>query len=210
MKVVVKKKTSNTSTKKSKGKVYRDKYGDRYITKWNFDASEKMLIEDQHIVVRLVSKSMNRSGSDWSLHIPTMPNKASDYWYNTYTFNITNNRNYPITVLRRASDVGSIGYEISDYYFFTLDKQYFYHDDDPDPRCDGFGLLSDGDVSINPGETKQITWTQPEAYSYSNGPGHENGVKNHWISLRYRDESGYTRLIYWDLSRNDFAFSTLL
>ena len=62
MKVVVKKKIPYTSTKKNKGKVYRDKFGDRYITKWDFDESQKMLIEDQHIVVRLVSKSMNRSG----------------------------------------------------------------------------------------------------------------------------------------------------
>ena len=190
--------------------MYRDKYGDRYITKWNFDESQKMLIEDQHIIVNLVGKSINRSNSDWSQKIPANPDKSGAYWYNTYTFDITNHRNYPITILRRASDVGSLNFDKSDYYYHTLRKLYFDHDDDPDPIFDGYGLLSDSEVVIQPGETKRITWTQPEAMSYSNGPGHENGIVGHWISLRYRDESGHTRMIYWDLGRNDFAFSTLL
>lgn len=197
MKVTVKK-SAKTTPKQTKKYVNKD--GIPYVGKWEWAASDKMFIEDQHIGMKLLSRSLNDNNGMWKRDSVTtndpVPNMDCN---NTYTFEITNNQDRPIVVKNMAVDVGS-GHSESDYYIHVLHLQKYLSVYYCPSIWDGFAILSGSDVTIPAHSSKVITWSQPEAVSIYNIHTDER-----WIRVMYKDGYGRKNALSWCPYYEDFA-----
>ena len=169
------------------------KRGNRYVVKWGSD--KKMFIEDQHVDCKLISKSLiGESAQKLALEGQT--------WCNTYTFDITNHRNGPITIKRTLADTG-IRLFTDDYVNYL--RKNINNELIPE-IMDAIGLFTNSDVVLQPGETKRITWTQLEGCTQYSTPDMPRGQWNHWIQIYYKDERGQNYTLFWSPYNNDYAF----
>ena len=200
LKVKVRVGKGNPNNKNVKKKGYT-KDGRKYISKWGYAASKEFFIEDQKVSAKLISADLDTNNGAW---VPN-PNPKGEYWYNTYTFAITNHRSGSITIKKILGDTGYRNYTDA-YWQFYRQLPSSYDQWVPDIWY-GIGLFTDSDVVIQPSETRVVTWSQPEGCTlYSSPQNQYTNYNNHWLKMYYKDELGRRTTMVYEPSHHDVAF----